>query len=114
MSVGALEDVGQKSQDAKSLEPDLTAKTFTFWSMCVCASTSVGLCVCIDINTRARTHPWVEKVPVLTHKKQLTWFTLLWHETCSLIPSLRRLCASSFLPQTLAPQPSGNVAEAGL
>lgn len=26
---------GQDSQNAKSLEPDLTRKTFTFWSECV-------------------------------------------------------------------------------
>lgn len=35
MSVGAMEDRGQESQDAKSLEPDLTRKTFTFLK-CVC------------------------------------------------------------------------------
>lgn len=35
ISVGAMENRGQESQDAKSLEPDLTRQTFTFWSECV-------------------------------------------------------------------------------
>lgn len=37
MSIGTVEDGGQGSQDAKSLEPDLTRKTFTFSSVCVYA-----------------------------------------------------------------------------
>lgn len=47
MSVGATEDRGQESQDAKSLEPDLTRKTFTFWSVCMCVCRPVLDCVYI-------------------------------------------------------------------
>ena len=47
MSVGAMEDRGQESQDAKSLEPDLTRKTFTFGGVCVCVCRPLHDCVYI-------------------------------------------------------------------
>lgn len=45
MSVGAMEDRGQESQDAKSLEPDLTRKTLTFWSVCECVDQCMTECI---------------------------------------------------------------------
>jgi len=50
MSVGAMEDGGRESCDAKSLEPDLTRKTFTFWSVCVCLCACVGQCIYVCIH----------------------------------------------------------------
>lgn len=57
MSVGAMEDRGQESQDAKSLEPDLTRKTFTFWSVCVFLGQCVTVCIYMDVNTCVCIHP---------------------------------------------------------
>lgn len=48
---------GRESQDAKSLEPDLTRKTFTFWSVCAWLQTAAWLCLYTwtSIHVRAYT-----------------------------------------------------------